>query len=117
MEFKPFDKVLVRRGENEWVCAIYSHYAGDDNHWVIGECCPYKQILPYEGNEHLLGTTDSQEPEFKFGDKVEVSENGTDWYKAIYFHKTDVLDLFPHVVMRDNGRRHELFKHCRKADW
>lgn len=58
-EFKPFDKVLVRYdNQHVWQIDFFSHY-------VRGVECPYKcltrdfnQCIPYEGNEHLLGTTD-----------------------------------------------------------
>lgn len=120
-QFEPFQKVLVRDNDHDnWRCGIFSHIKKDSPYKYVTTDSAWEKCIPYEGNEHLTGTNNSStppEPEFKFGDKVEVSENGIDWCKAIYFHKTDVLDLFPHVVMRDNGRRHELFKHCRKADW
>ena len=57
--FKPFDKVLVRdNNEGEWYANYFSHYKENND-------CPYACIdnsyifcIPYEGNEHLLGTTD-----------------------------------------------------------
>lgn len=50
---KPFDKVLVRDCNNErWSTAIYSHK--QDDHFVASG--HFKQCIPYEGNEHLLGT-------------------------------------------------------------
>lgn len=61
-QFKPFDKVLVR-DENfqEWEGTFYSHTSRDPNakfrYITVGGL--YKQIIPYEGNEHLLGTTDN----------------------------------------------------------
>lgn len=56
--FKPFDKVLVRdNDEGEWYANYFSHYKENND-------CPYVCIdnsyifcIPYEGNEHLLGTT------------------------------------------------------------
>lgn len=60
--FKSFDKVLVRVDNNtDWACDLYSHYV--DN--LKMHCCVgglYSQTIPYEGNEHLLGTTDSPKP-------------------------------------------------------
>lgn len=58
--FKPFGKVLVRDNEAQlWKANYFSHYEEDD------EAYPYTCIddsyhccIPYEGNEHLLGTTD-----------------------------------------------------------
>lgn len=57
--FKPFDKVLVRDNDNqEWAASFFSHYDEDciSNYYCIG--IHYNQCIPYEGNEHLLGTTD-----------------------------------------------------------
>lgn len=57
--FKPFDKVLVRCNEDSvWRCELFSHYN------TFNKQCPYvclssvyKYCIPYEGNQHLLGTT------------------------------------------------------------
>lgn len=59
--FKPFDKVLVRRNEDSvWRCELFSHYN------TFNKQCPYvclssvyKYCIPYEGNQHLLGTTNN----------------------------------------------------------
>jgi hypothetical protein len=54
---KPFDKVLVRDSDyNSWHCAFYSHYKSK-KFYIVG-CSYYYQCIPYEGNEHLLGTTE-----------------------------------------------------------
>lgn len=61
--FKPFDKVLVRcNKESVWRSEFFSHYN------TFNEKCPYvclssvyKYCIPYEGNEHLLGTDKSPE--------------------------------------------------------
>jgi len=54
-EFNPFDKVLCRdRNDQNWTCDLYSH-KDDDLYMTIG--CYYKQCIPYEGNESLLGTS------------------------------------------------------------
>lgn len=58
-EFKPFDKVLVKSGDNtEWCAAIYSHYSPTDTFHYIASGCHWKYCLPYEGNQELVGTTD-----------------------------------------------------------
>lgn len=63
-QFKPFDKVLVRDfydGDGRWVCDIYSNEAGG-HYGTIGKgYFESKYIIPFEGNEHLLGTTDNPE--------------------------------------------------------
>lgn len=51
----PFDKVLVRDGDNDkWVCDIFSHIDENDFYYCVGT--RWQQCIHYEGNEHLLGT-------------------------------------------------------------
>lgn len=56
-QFKPFDKVLVRDGDSDiWDCNIFNRIDEDGEY----QCIDYEyweQCIPYEGNEHLLGTT------------------------------------------------------------
>ena len=57
-QFKPFDKVLVRDSELEkWECTFYSHFdsKGRYNHITVSGM--YIMCIPFEGNEHLVGTT------------------------------------------------------------
>ena len=64
-EFKAFDRVLVRDEDHErWRAAIFDQYVttnGAYSHCVIGDGC-FVQCIPYEGNEHLLGTIDKYVP-------------------------------------------------------
>ena len=56
----PFDKVLVRNDDNdEWACEIFSHIDEHDFYCCVG--MRWLQCIPYEGNEHLLGTTKKPE--------------------------------------------------------
>lgn len=57
-EFKPFDKVLMRDGDTElWRPFFFSNYTvGYYKFQSIGGS-KYSQCIPYEGNEHLCGTT------------------------------------------------------------
>lgn len=61
-EFKPFDKVLVRDDiHDKWSIGQFSYYDeenGDFPYICMNGCC-YHYCIPYEGNEYLLGTTDS----------------------------------------------------------
>jgi len=58
--FQPYEKVLVRDSDNgTWKADFFSHK-------VDGLVCPYKttssswiQCIPYQGNEHLVGTTNN----------------------------------------------------------
>lgn len=57
--FKPFDKVLVRDGERQvWRANYFSHYR-ENNEVCLYACIDFNYLycIPYEGNEHLLGTT------------------------------------------------------------
>lgn len=61
--FKPFDKVLVRDREDDvWKADFFSNYVEDDEslpYICVGSL--YKLCIPYEGNEHLLGTNNNPE--------------------------------------------------------
>ena len=60
---KPFDKVLMRSSNaREWVGTFYSHYS-NNKFYGCGMCCD--QCIPYEGNEHLLGTTNDCDDFYK----------------------------------------------------
>ena len=56
VELKPFDKVLVRDNKSDyWRASLFSHIDKNGNHYCIWANWHY--CIPYEGNEHLLGTT------------------------------------------------------------
>lgn len=62
-QFKPFDKVLVRNADTrEW---IPDFFIKERRNSVFRFGCivtgAWKQCTPYEGNEHLLGTTNNPE--------------------------------------------------------
>lgn len=60
VEFKPFDKVLVRDDkEDQWSANIFSYQVRDMYH-CLGESY-WRYCIPYIGNEHLLGTTKNVE--------------------------------------------------------
>ena len=57
---KPFDKVLVREnGDGEWGINFFGFYNYDEGYYYTTGNWMYKQCIPYEGNEYLLGTTDN----------------------------------------------------------
>lgn len=61
-EFKPFDKVLGRNEKDDvWEADLFSHYREESQYPF--RCIGFgrKYCIPYEGNEHLLGTTDNFE--------------------------------------------------------
>ena len=60
-QFKPFEKVLVRDSYDDmWRASFFSHIKEDDGRYVT-TCFTWKFCIPYEGNEHLLGTTNNVE--------------------------------------------------------
>lgn len=60
---KPFDKVLVRDSDKDmWTATLFSHLRGM-TFYIVGGW--YNQCIPYEGNQHLLGTTDDCDDFYK----------------------------------------------------
>ena len=60
-QFKPFEKVLVRDSyENKWRASFFSHIKEGYAKYVTTGLV-WKFCIPYEGNEHLLGTTNNVE--------------------------------------------------------
>lgn len=58
--FKPYDRVLVRDNDNQcWSPEFFAFLKLGSS--IPYQCfgCSFKQCIPYEGNEHLLGTTDA----------------------------------------------------------
>lgn len=61
-KFKPFDKVIVRLGDRDtWKADFHSHYCANGEAYTVGgiHISDPRYILPYEGNESLLGTANS----------------------------------------------------------
>lgn len=64
IEFKPFDKVLVRdKKEDAWRIDLFERYLPEDCYNFNYSClrAAWEECIPYKGNEHLLGTTDTPE--------------------------------------------------------
>lgn len=61
---KPYDKVLYRMHDKDtWCNSFYSFYKS--NHHFVTSLTIVKQCIPYEGNQHLLGTTDDCDEFYK----------------------------------------------------
>lgn len=55
--FKPFERVLVRdEDRHQWIATLFSSY--NPVGFLTASGC-FSQCVPYEGNERLIGTTDS----------------------------------------------------------
>ena len=127
-KFKPFDRVLGRDDvHSEWMPDIFRDY-NDDETSCFPYCCFYDKYalcIPYEGNEHLVGTNQAPdgEPElFAFGDHVEVRDWDSQlWAPAVYLCREDFT--IPHTdgqrygyhCIMTNGSA--TWKQCRKANW
>lgn len=87
-EFKLFQKVLVRDEEDaNWRATFYSHYEKDlfYPHICVGNA--YILCIPYEGNEHLVGTSDAPEKKWepRKGEVVAFRGDGcTQWYTGVF---------------------------------
>ena len=121
-QFKPWQPVIVRdENIHKWYANFFSHY---DEKRQTKFCCVigcWKQCLPGEGNEHLIGTTDSPtppEPEFKFGDKVKVRDVDGKWLNAIFIQKKQDGNGEYYEVRFVNDILGYFGKyHIRHADW
>lgn len=83
-KFKPYDRVLVRDSEDKWQIDFYSHWSGGLSQHVTlafgdGLKIDDKDILPFEGNEHLVGTTDEPEEEIKLEEGEWIIANDRDY--------------------------------------
>ncbi len=118
-EFKPYEKVLVRDYEDSyWRADLFSH-SDEANKLFICVGHQWSYCIPYEGNEHLLGTTDSPTPgpEFKFGDKVEVRDNIEEPWKKGIFKCRQNQQYLSFIVLTENYDCPAGWRYCRHADW
>ncbi len=56
-DFRPFDKVLVRDCDNNVWQVDFFAYISISNYKYQAMTGAWKQCIPFEGNEHLLGTS------------------------------------------------------------
>ena len=118
-QFEPFQKVLVRDNDRDnWRCGFFSHIRENKIYRYVTTEGVWAKCIPYEGNENLVGTSDSPtppEPEFKFGDKVEVSNDKLKWYRAVY-RKMSIVPSYPFIAFIEETTE-DKWAYCRKADW
>lgn len=84
-EFKMFDKVLVRDSEDDiWTATFFSHYRRDGKVMAINEAL-WEYCIPALGNEHLVGTKNSEWVPKK-GDLVAVRNSiHSGWFLRIFY--------------------------------
>lgn len=115
MKLKPFDKVLVRDENGEiWEIDIFGRYEEDD-HVYPYRCISerYRQCIPYEGNESLLGTTTTPEPKYEFndGNPVIVWNNYNPNYKYVKVFKCKVDKMY-RTYLFDDECQYESWDNC-----
>lgn len=61
---KPFDRVLVRYEDNDWLCSFFSHHKDVIDSFPRGACAYY---IPYNDNtKHLVGTKEEAPDFYKY---------------------------------------------------
>lgn len=120
-QFKIWQLVIMRDSNaGQWRVDFFLKYTEDATYPYFGMLHgEAKQCLPAAGNEHFIGTTDSPpqpQPEFKFGDKVEVSDNNAVFYEAIFIRE-HVHYGHPYEAIARGRIISTCFKFCRHADW
>lgn len=94
--FKPFDKVLTKYG-NVWIADTYSNYIqSEELHLTYRGAFRDYEILPYEGNEHLVGTPNEPEEEIKLqeGEWIVAFDNLEKFNKG----EAGAIRLFRHIL-------------------
>ena len=109
--FEPFQKVLVRVGDT-WYGDFFSH-TDEEGYNLVGGVPTSENLIPYEGNEHLLGTTDSPKPKWKpkAGELVAVTDNLENSWKARRF-KRWATEETPICIDEWEEDCEEVWKYC-----
>lgn len=109
-DFKPFDRVVVREAKRwPWRAAFYSHYNPITYHHYTTSGAPINEILPYEGNEHLIGTTN--EPVIPFSER---EKQDAYWARCTEQEKANLRNSYKIGLKYDEKGRHVLEKVCGK---
>ena len=59
---KPYDKVLVKNGDGCWYPTLVSYVDSTREVYLIDTTDRAEYIIPFEGNEHLIGRFDDPDP-------------------------------------------------------
>lgn len=58
IDLNPFDKILIRTEDGHWYPTLVSYVDSSGNVYTICSENAQKYVLPFEGNENLIGTSD-----------------------------------------------------------
>lgn len=119
LKVKTGQPVLVRDGEGlEWKYSLFSHIRIEGEVFRYATCgVVYITCIPYEGNEHLLGTTYNYEapkdpakpkPKFVFGAKVRATVKGKGEKEGVLIgHYPDCCNKAYVISVYDESRNHK----------
>lgn len=96
---------VLARDENtqEWTYVLFSHYRKGDIYPYATSRDPYKQCIPYKGNENLVGKTDSLKEDLPIDTPVMVCDNNS-WH--LRYYKTKNRCFFSGLKSKDTNRAH-----------
>ena len=85
-KFKTGQEVLVRDDNNDkWNYSLFSHYSDNVNYpFTLINGMLYAQCISYQGNEYLVGTTDSLKEDLPIDTPVMACNVLTDWRFGYY---------------------------------
>jgi hypothetical protein len=98
--FKPFDKVLVRdKDTNQWQIDLFElNETGNSRYKYKCLNSSWVQCIPYDGNEHLLGTTDSPQKEEEQEEKQDEVTADNYGYDSNFFKGGDIVLVRSNVL-------------------
>ena len=115
--FKTFERVLVRNTNvsfrANWIPNIYLYTSEGMHRFLRGPDTheTHCEVLPYEGNEYLVGTngfaTTPWKP--KEGELVAVSDDKEHWYSDVFIREADGLFSARHCPQ---STVYNLWKYC-----
>lgn len=118
-KFKPFDKVIVRDHEEVWQPDLYGFWdkCRDRHQTMMNNSIAADDLLPYEGNEHLVGTVDSPDEEIfiNYGTELMAMTKNKNWIYAT-FVSTHCTDNYFTVTL-SNGEDIRVAEICRFSDF
>jgi len=116
-KFEPYQKVLARDSIGVWRAKFFSNYT-EDNKYFCTDDMEWEMCIPYEGNEHLLGTTDDlkEEQNFEFGQKVRCLDKWSNKRCGIFVEKRET-EAYPFCVLTKDTHSFVWFSNCEASEW
>lgn len=90
--FEKGQLVLIRHNDGNSIWNIHQYFGKNNGRICILGGYLFEEnneIIPYEGNEHFLGTTDSPKPKWepKSGELVAMSDDKEVWFAQVFIGK------------------------------